>query len=66
MEFFGARTIWIDMKTIIDPEMCMDENSGQSHLHEMPSTSQGTNEQNQSMPSTSQLDTCPNEIEFKK
>lgn len=62
MEFFGSRTIWTDVNNIIDPEICLDENSG----HEMPSTSQRTRQRTENMPSTSQLDACPNEIQFKK
>lgn len=58
MEFFGARTVWTNMNNIIDPE-ALDEfqvNAGQER-------GIGATE---NTPSTSQLDNCPNDIEFAK
>lgn len=63
MEFFGSRTVWTEMKNIIVPDMYdnLQESSDEEIQADVrlnrPSTSQ---------PSSSQLDTCPNEIEFEK
>ncbi|XP_055306661.1 chromobox protein homolog 1-like [Sitodiplosis mosellana] len=59
MEFFGARSIWTEVKNIIDPEMCegFQENATRETVND---------ERDPNEPSTSQLDACPNEIEFDK
>lgn len=72
MEFFASRTIWTDMHNIVDPEMFEGANSQQQNSDsddEMPTTSQQSNEanaRNRLAALTSQLDACPNEIEFDK
>lgn len=58
MEYFGSRTIWTQMKNIIDPEL---------HEDFEENTEQETDIiKHANRPSTSQLDDCPNEIEFEK
>lgn len=59
MEFFGARTIWTEVKNIIDPEMCegFQENITRESL---------ADKRDENEPSTSLLDSCPNEIQFEK
>lgn len=60
MEFFGSRTVWTQMKNIIDSDLYNDqENAVQQTATNTANTTDAT-------PSTSQLDSCINEIEFEK
>lgn len=61
MEYFGSRTVWTQMRNIIDPDLCDDlqENADQEEA----------SDERLDMPSTSQLrelDECPNDIVYEK
>lgn len=64
MEFFGSRTIWTEMKNIMDPDMNDEftDDAGEN-------ASENAGADQNARPSTSQLDqldNCPNEIEYEK
>lgn len=56
MAFFGARTVRAQMKNIIGLDEELQENAASETDTTMPLNA----------PSISQLDACPNEIEFEK
>lgn len=56
MQFFGARTVWTQLRNII----ALDEELQENPANETDAA------QPLNAPSTSQLDECPNEIEYEK